>query len=50
MVEQCFKNNSLGVIQTTWHRPESALETVVYSGGCMWNAKEPEESVVKAHL
>lgn len=50
MVEQCFKHKSLGIIQTTWHRPETALKTVVYTGGYMWNAQEIGEDVVTAHL
>lgn len=49
MIEQCMKHGSLGIIQTTWHKPETALETVVYTGGYMWTALEPAPEVVKQH-
>lgn len=50
MIEQCLENNSLGILQTTWHRPESALPTVVYSGAYMWTGKEPTDAVVDRML
>jgi hypothetical protein len=50
MIEQCFKNESLGILQTTWHRPELALPTVVYSGAYMWSGNEPNEETVNAIL
>ncbi|MBQ7356150.1 MAG: hypothetical protein IJW66_02005 [Clostridia bacterium] len=50
MIEQCFKNGSLGILQTTWHRPELALPTVVYSGAYMWSGNEPSEDNTKAIL
>ncbi len=46
MIEQCFKNNSVGILQTTWHRPELALPTVVYSGAYMWTGEEPADADV----
>lgn len=36
MVKICKQHNSLGLIQTTWHRPELSLPTVVFSGGAQW--------------
>ncbi len=50
MIEQCFENGSLGILQTTWHRPELALPTVVYSGAYMWCGEEPTEETVNAIL
>ena len=50
MIEQCMCNGSLGILQTTWHRPELALPTVVYSGAYMWSGKEPTEDTVNAIL
>ncbi len=50
MIKQCLKHGSLGIIQTTWHRPETALETVVYSGGYTWTASEPSNATVQEHL
>lgn len=50
MIVQCMKNGSLGILQTTWHRPELALPTVVYSGAYMWSGEEPAENEVSAKL
>lgn len=50
MIEQCFENGSLGILQTTWHRPELAIPTVVYSGAYMWCAKEPCEENINSVL
>lgn len=50
MAEQCLKHGSAGILQTTWHKPETAMETVVYSGGYLWTGKEPEAAVVDAAL
>ena len=50
MVAQCIENGSLGILQTTWHRPELALPTVVYSGAYMWTGSEPDEEAVNAIL
>ena len=50
MIVQCMKNGSLGILQTTWHRPELALPTVVYSGAYMWSGEEPTEDEVSAKL
>ena len=50
MIEQCIGNGSLGIVQTTWHRPELALPTVVYSGAYMWSGSEPDDETVDAML
>ena len=50
MISQCFKNGSLGILQTTWHRPELAMPTVVYSGAYMWSGEEPADSVINQVL
>ncbi|MDY4581567.1 MAG: hypothetical protein SPD81_01755 [Candidatus Faecousia sp.] len=36
MVKLCKQHGSLGIMQTTWHRPELALPTIVYTGGIEW--------------
>lgn len=36
MVKLCKQHGSLGLLQTTWHRPEQALPTIVYTGGIEW--------------
>lgn len=36
MIELCKEHHSKGILQTTWHRPEAAMPTMVYSGGAQW--------------
>lgn len=47
MIKLCVKKNSLGILQTTWHKPVTALEQVKYSGLVQWNggavSKEKEK-------
>jgi hypothetical protein len=43
MVEQCLKHKSLGILQTTWHKPVTAMDTVVYTGAYMWGGKDPSK-------
>ena len=50
MIEQCIKNKSLGILQTTWHRPELAIPTMVYSGAYMWQGSEPTEEAINSFL
>ena len=50
MVKQCMRHHSLGINQTTWHKPQTAMPTVVYSGGFMWNGEQPTDETVQAHL
>lgn len=38
MVKLCRQHGSLGMLQTTWHLPETALPTIVYTGGVQWGA------------
>jgi hypothetical protein len=46
MIEQCMQNGSLGILQTTWHRPELAMPTVVFSGAYMWSGKLPDDEAL----
>ncbi len=50
MVRQCLASGSKGIIQTTWHMPETALETVIYTGGYTWTGEEPTQEAVQARL
>ena len=50
MVKQCMRHNSLGINQTTWHKPATAMATVVYTGGYMWNGEEPTDESVQARI
>ena len=36
MAKLCKQHGSLGIMQTTWHRPELALPAIVYTGGIEW--------------
>jgi len=37
MVRLCRQKGSLGILQTTWHKPASTLPNVLYSGAIQWN-------------
>ena len=50
MVKLCKQHNSLGIMQTTWHQPELALPTVIFTGGTMWgNHEEVDSDELLAH-
>lgn len=37
MIKLCIKKKSLGIVQTTWHRPEHAKPYFTYSAAKQWN-------------
>lgn len=41
MTQACLRRRSHGILQTTWHRPQSARSSVVYSGAYQWEGVEP---------
>lgn len=41
MTEVCLRRPSHGILQTTWHRPQTARSSVVYSGAYQWQGAEP---------
>ena len=45
MVKLCKQHHSLGILQTTWHKPETALNTIAYTGGIQWGdvSGKPDE-------
>jgi len=45
----CAKRNSYGLIQTSWHKPQSAADSIAYSGGRQWNSQQWQTNV-KQHL
>lgn len=49
MAGVCKKRNSYGLIQTSWHKPQSAADSIVYSGGIQWNGRQFQTDV-KQHL
>jgi hypothetical protein len=38
MVKMCHDKQSLGIVQTTWHRPETAAPYAEYSATLQWNS------------
>ncbi len=44
MVKLCKQHGSLGIMQTTWHRPELAMPTVIFSGGAQWGDCDQADS------
>jgi hypothetical protein len=50
MIEVCARRASYGILQTTWHRPQTARPSIVYSGAYQWEGAEPRgldaESVI----
>ncbi len=45
MVSLCAARGSHGMVQTTWHRPQTAVPYVVLTGALQWCGKRPEEDV-----
>lgn len=39
MIKLCAKKDSLGILQTSWHRPQTALPTILYSGAAQWSGR-----------
>ena len=44
MVDVCRNRGSHGMVQTTWHRPQTAVPYVVLTGALQWCGKRPEEA------
>ena len=49
MVEVCRERGSHGMVQTTWHRPQSAVPYVILSGALQWCGKRPERALIDTH-
>lgn len=47
MVEVCNNRGSHGMVQTTWHRPQTAVPYVVLTGALQWCGKRPDEKIRK---
>lgn len=47
MVDVCYNRGSHGMVQTTWHRPQTAVPYVILTGALQWCGKRPEDSVRK---
>ena len=50
MVNICKNKNSLGILQTTWHKPEQTLNTVVYTAGLCWGGVAASDEEITKFL
>lgn len=48
MVSICREKKSYGIVQTTWHRPQSAVPYVILSGALQWCGDKPEKENINA--
>ena len=49
MIALCARRHSHGIVQTTWHRPQSASPYVILSGALQWSGKEPSADLIAQH-
>lgn len=49
MANLCHERGSMGIVQTTWHKPQTASYFVGMSGAIQWCGKKPAAELVKAH-
>lgn len=47
MVEICHNRKSHGIVQTTWHKPQTAVPCVILSGALQWCGKRPDEKLIE---
>ena len=45
MVSLCADRGNHGMVQTTWHRPHTAVPYVILTGALQWCGKRPDENV-----
>ena len=45
MVEICYNRASYGMVQTTWHKPQTAVPYVILTGVLQWCGKKPENEL-----
>lgn len=45
MISLCKDRKSHGMLQTTWHKPQTAVPFVILSGALQWCGERPEETV-----
>lgn len=48
MIKICKERGSHGIVQTTWHKPQTAVPCVVLSGALQWCGKKPQDDVRSA--
>ncbi len=49
MVALCHERGSHGIVQTTWHRPQSATPYVILSGALQWCGEKPRKEQIETH-
>ena len=42
MVKVCNEKGGYGILQTTWHKPQTAAPSVAYSGFMQWEGRTPD--------
>lgn len=47
MVDVCHSRNSHGIVQTTWHKPQTAVPYVIFSGALQWCGKRPSKTLIE---
>ena len=47
MVNICKQKESLGILQTTWHRPDASMNTVIYTAGLCWSGVAAEDAEIE---
>lgn len=48
MINLCKQKKSRGILQTTWHKPQTAVNSVIYSGALQWSNSEACEECIRA--
>lgn len=46
MIDICRNRGSHGMVQTTWHKPQSAVPYVILSGALQWCGKKPAKDLI----
>ena len=50
MIDVCREKKSYGILQTTWHKPQTARDSVVVSGAMQWNGEERDDIDTKGFM
>jgi len=49
MVAVCRDRGSHGMVQTTWHMPQTAVPYVILSGALQWCGRKPDKALIDSH-
>ena len=50
MINVCKDKGSFGILQTTWHKPQTARDSVVFSGAFQWQGREMKDIDTKGFI